>query len=63
MSRKNWQYAQFEGVKQGMANEKDWIFSGSTPVASFAGLPTIDLKAELGPNRLIEYDTIDEIWH
>ncbi|MDP7674500.1 MAG: transketolase C-terminal domain-containing protein [Dehalococcoidia bacterium] len=63
MSKKNFGYAQMEGVKQGMASEKDWVFSGSSPVASFTGLPTIDLRAELGPNRLIEYDTIDEIWH
>lgn len=65
MSRKNWIYAQAEGISQ-LADEfdNDLVITGTRVLsASFPGLPDIDLLDKLGPHRIIDYSAIDEKWY
>jgi pyruvate dehydrogenase E1 component beta subunit len=63
MSKKSWWYAQFEGIVQAMGDSKDLIFAGDPGIATFPGRPEINLMKKYGPDRVIDYTSIDEVWY
>lgn len=63
MSKKSWWYAQHEAILQAMGKDRDLIFTGSLGVATFPGRPEINLEKTFGPERVLDYTAIDEVWY
>lgn len=64
MATKSWMYAQMEAVQYEMRQRKDmvWLFELTAPVASYPGLPVINLEKEFGRIR-VNNTGIDEMWY
>jgi pyruvate dehydrogenase E1 component beta subunit len=63
MSKKSWSYAMFEGVRQAMGRDRNLVLTSSLGIASYPGLPDINLEKEFGSERVIDYTSIDEFWY
>ncbi len=69
MAIKSLNYAKFEGISQEMARDKKIVFfhenaavAGGETMASYKGLPTIDLCKQIGKPRVM-VDGISENWY